>query len=159
MISVLPQNIQSQIEKPDSICLDGFIRFVQPEKLMHFLQDGYVGADTAIPFATTAFGDILTWEKNKYICLISFVHSTVKIIESGSEFFLDDINDSSYAEKFFDISTYQAVKAKEGRLRDDECYGIVPLPALGGTENVESFKIVNYHEYLELVLQVMGKVS
>lgn len=158
MILQLPANIQLQIKKMDDTCLHGFLRFTMPEKLVPILTDGYAQAKTAIPFAITAFGDILTWEKNKYICMVSIVRGTTKVLESGSDFFFEDINDRAYAEKYFDLPLYESVRAREGNLEDDECYGCVPLQALGGTASIETFKKVKYREYLELALQVTGKV-
>ena len=40
----------------------------------------------------TGFGDIITWEENKYIRIIKYKSGSFKGIASGFDFFWDDIN-------------------------------------------------------------------
>lgn len=156
----LPENILEKLEKPtDSSCLDGFIRFIRPEELNPLLQKGYEKSGQAIPFAITAFGDILTWEKDKYICLVSFAKSTVTILESGSEFFFEDLNDKDFIAKYFDYQLFLLATGKFGKLDIDECFGFIPLLSFGGTEDIQRIQKVKINEYLDMAIQTAGKIS
>lgn len=77
---------------------------------------------------------------------------------TGNEGTADGNSDLSASGASHGPTDNESVRAREGNLEDDECYGCVPLQALGGTASIETFKKVKYREYLELALQVTGKV-
>lgn len=157
MSSQLPHEILDQIgTSRNHQLLDGCIRFVNPKQLLPILEAGYIRANDAIPFAITAFGDILTWENERYICKVSFCKEKTDILSAGVDYFFDDLDDPEYAEEQFDIEFYRNVREKIGNLSDDECYGFVPLLSLGGIEDIEHIEKVKYMEYLYLIIQSGG---
>lgn len=46
-----------------------------------------------------------------------------------------------------------------GVLKYDECFGYVPLLALGGSEKVENLKKVKIKEHIKLITQMVGKIQ
>ena len=88
--------------KDDMIIGHGLIRLCNPNAYIDILKEGY-NEKNAFPFAVTAFGDFLVWEKGKYVSLVSFSKNTVKVIESGFDFFFEDVNDISFLQKYFDF--------------------------------------------------------
>lgn len=157
MENQLPYKIQELSKQPGM--LDGYIRFVDRNHLVPILKAGYARSDDAVPFAVTAFGEILTWERDRYICKVSFFKHSSDVLASGVEFFFDDLKNSKYAQKCFDVSLYYKAMEKFGPLDESECFGIVPLPALGGTMNLEYLQKVKYREYLYLAIQTCGMID
>lgn len=47
---------------------------------------------------------------------------------------------------------------KYGHLEYDECFGYVPLLALGGKESVDNLKKVKIHEHIVLITEIAGKI-
>ena len=47
--------------------MEGYLKIVNPDEYDEVFKDSYFKSDVAIPIIVTAFGDIITWEKNKYV--------------------------------------------------------------------------------------------
>ena len=46
--------------------LDGYLKVINPDEYSSIIEMSYFRADVSIPIFITAFGDIITWEENKY---------------------------------------------------------------------------------------------
>ena len=68
-------NIMKHIETGEKTILDGYIRFCNPHKehkLVSIFRNPKI-TSTDVPFATTAFGDVFTWNEDGYIRLYKFL--------------------------------------------------------------------------------------
>lgn len=156
----LPKKITQLRKSAGGVLLNGMIRFLEPEKLEPILRAGYRRKGTSIPFAITAFGDILTWEDDKYICKVSFRHGKAEVMASGADYFFEDLDeDPQYAGKCFETTLFAEAVERLGVLSDTECYGFVPLEILGGPADVEHLEKVPYREHLQLLLQFGGSIT
>lgn len=153
----LPAKIQEM--SGQGTLLDGYIRFADGKLLAPLLEAGYSHCKGALPFAITALGEILTWEQDKYICRLSFPEDRSDVLASGAQFFFDDLRDQEYAEKCFRIGLYRDAVRELGQLDEDECFGFVPLPALGGPMDLAHLQKVKYKEYLHIAIQSCGPVE
>ncbi|GAA0711564.1 DUF1851 domain-containing protein [Paraclostridium ghonii] len=139
--------------------LNGYIKVINPNEYQSVIDMSYFRANVSIPILVTAFGDIITWEENKYIRLLKYKVGTFKGIASGFEFFWEDISADYVCNEFFELDKYyEAVKAY-GELEYDECFGYVPLLGLGGSEKVENLKKVKIREHIEIITQLVGKIE
>ena len=84
------------------------------------------------PIFATAFGDIITWEDNKYIGILKYRYQDSDIISTGFEDFFEEVEEGILDDDYFTIKKYNAAVKKYGELEYDECFGYVPLLALGG---------------------------
>ena len=50
----------------------GYLKIINPEEYRDLLDSTYFRGDLAIPIFVTAFGDIITFEENKYLRLIKY---------------------------------------------------------------------------------------
>lgn len=107
----------------------------------------------------TGFGDIITWEKNRYLGIVKYRKGTFDIIEDGFEYFLNDVMDIEYVRDFLENLQYKEATIDNGKLNFDECFGYVPLLALGGSEKVENLKKVKIREHIELITQLVGPIG
>lgn len=153
----LPVKIQ-ELSKQGTF-FDGYIRFTESERLVPFLKAGYSHWNEAVPFAITALGEILTWEQNKYICKVSFPERRSDVLASGSQFFFEDLLDEKYAERCFHVNLYRDATKALGQLDEAECFGFIPLPALGGPIDLAHLQKVKYKEYLHIAIQSSGLVE
>lgn len=139
--------------------MDNYIKIINPNEYNELLIDSYFRGRESIPVMLTGFGDIITWEKNRYLGIVKYRKGTFDIIEDGFEYFLNDIIDSEYVRDFLDNSQYKEAIIENGKLNFEECFGYVPLLALGGNEKVENLKKVKIKEHIKLITELAGKIE
>jgi hypothetical protein len=137
---------------------DGYLKIINPDDYQELLEISYFQGDISIPFMATAFGDIITWEKNQFVGIVEYRYGDNDIIADGFEFFFDIIADEECTEDYFTIDKYNSAVKKYGPLEYDECFGYVPLLALGGKESVNNLKKVKMREHIALIAELAGEI-
>ena len=110
---------------------------------MDLLKESYFRGDVSIPILATAFGDIITWEEGKYIRIVKYRYNDFELMIGRFDLFLKLLDDKGFLRRFFKLDDYAKATEKYGDLAYDECFGYVPLLALGGKEDVEHLKTAN----------------
>lgn len=59
--------------------LDGYLKVINPDEYLELVQETYFIGDISVPIFATAFGDIITWEKNEFLGIIKYKDSTFDI--------------------------------------------------------------------------------
>ncbi len=137
---------------------DDYLKIINPDEYGDLLKNSYFRGDVAIPIMVTAFGDIITWEKNKYVGIVEYRYGKSEIMISDFDLFLFLLNDSSFTDKFFQFNKYQEALKRYGKLAMDESFGYVPILALGGKENVDNMKKVKTKEHIALITDLIGLI-
>ena len=73
--------------------LDGYLRVIDPREYKDLLDETYFRGGISIPIFTTAFGDIITFEKNKYIGIVRYNKHDFNILAADFELFLMFLKD------------------------------------------------------------------
>ena len=147
-------NIMKHIETGEKTILDGYIRFCNPHKehkLVSIFRNPKI-TSTDVPFATTAFGDVFTWNEDGYIRLYKLVDGISNTIMFGDQFFFQNVVDADFQTEYFDLNLYYEARAKYGQLGETQCYTFVPIPALGGSKKLDSIQVGDLFAYLALLL-------
>jgi hypothetical protein len=139
--------------------LNSYLKIINPDNFREILEDAYVRHHDSIPLFTTSMGDIIVWEKGRYLNLLNFRKGKVNVISAGFDFFFEDINDESFLEQELDWLPYTEAIQKHGKPNFDECFGYVPILGLGGHEKVESLNKVKLIEHIYLITQFMGQLE
>lgn len=137
--------------------LKGYFKVINPDDFVEFINKSYFEKN-CIPLLLTALGDIVAWEKNEYISLIAYRYRNFDCLEYGCEFFLNDLSDNKYVDRHFKNKNYYISLESLGNPSYDECFGYVPLLALGGAEKPENLQKVKLREHLELMFQMQGGI-
>ncbi|RYF71437.1 MAG: DUF1851 domain-containing protein, partial [Cytophagaceae bacterium] len=142
--------------------MDGYLKFINPKDFQEFVDEhlediGY----QYIPVAVTAFGDLIVWklQDEGYLEIYDFRHGVFKVMCTHDGFgllFDDDLIDESYVWGQLNATNFREAVAKLGVPAYDQCFGYVPLLALGGPERVENLQIVNLPVHMEIMAQVVG---
>lgn len=152
----------------------GFVQFVNPEEY-DFVFD-YIDTinDPIIVIGITALGDLITWEgegmggQGNHINVV-FVNDCDDDVIGGTDpdFWLGmdfDINndegheDYEYNVKEYRSKNYHKIKNALPPLEYGQCYGYVPIPALGGKKSYKNLQIVDAKFYIETIGQAVGKI-
>ena len=137
--------------------LDGYLKVINPDDYLELLQDSYFRGDVAFPMFVTAFGDIITWEENEFVGIVKYTLQDCDIIIKSLKYFLQYL-DNSYVTDNFELDLYSDAVSKHGPLSYNQCFGFVPLLALGGFKDVDHMDKVKVLEHIYLMYQLTGGV-
>ncbi|URZ03083.1 T6SS immunity protein Tdi1 domain-containing protein [Clostridium felsineum] len=141
------------------ILLGGYLKTINPDEYQDIINMSYFRANVAIPIFVTAFGDIITWEKNEYVSIVKYKNGTFDILLKRFKHFFNCLNDEYFLNTYLEIDKYNEAVERHSELEYDECFGYVPLLGLGGSEKVENLKKVKIKEHIELITQLVGKIE
>ena len=139
--------------------VNDFLKVINPDNYMDVLERSYLRYEQAIPIFTTAMGDIIVWEKDKYINLLNFRKGYVNVVSSGFEFFFDDLEDNDFMNDELMWQPYSEAISKFGPPDYDKCFGYSPLLGLGGAEKINNLKKVRLKEHILIITEFMGPVQ
>lgn len=74
-------------------------------------------------------------------------------------FFDMDLSDNDYIKSNLFLENYYPAKEKLGEIAYDECYGYVPILAIGGSEKIENLQKVKIKEHISIIAQLAGKIE
>ena len=142
-----------------SFC-DGYLKVVNPDDYAKLLADTYQltsspVAPPALVLFATAMGDLLIWEDG-YLSIIDYRHGLTDVISNGTDFFFSDLAESNMLVKDLQWEPYPAARERLGEPAYDECFGYVPLLALGGPETVNHLQKVKLREHIALIAEFTG---
>ena len=136
----------------------GYLKVINPDDYMDIVKDSYFRGNVSIPILGTAFGDIITWEENQYTGIVRYRYNDFDFLSTRFDLFLKLLSDKGFLKCFFALEEYAQAVEKYGKLAYDECFGYVPLLALGGKEDVEHLKKVKMKEHIAVITQLTGGV-
>ncbi|MBC1793499.1 DUF1851 domain-containing protein [Listeria booriae] len=93
-----------------------------------------------------------------YVRLLNYRYGIVKTIFFSFEFFFEDTAYDGYREENLMWNPYQEAAKKLGTPAYEECFGYVPILALGGPEKVENLKKVKLKEHILLFSALAGAI-
>lgn len=145
------------------IFCDGYLKVVNPEDYADLLADTCQLTDSpvlppALVLFATAMGDLLIWEDG-YLSIINYRHGLTDIISKGTHFFFSDLAESNMLVEELQWEPYLAARERLGEPAYDECFGYVPLLALGGPETVEQLQTVKLREHIALIAEFTGMLE
>ena len=103
------------------------------------------------PLFVTAFGDIITWEKNEFVGIVKYNLQDRDIIIKSLKYFLQYL-DNSYVTDNFELDLYRQSVLKHAPLSYNQWL------ALGGFKDVEHMDKVKTLEHIYLMYQLTGGV-
>ena len=140
--------------------LNGYLRVINPDDYKELVEETYFRGKESIPLFTTAFADVITWQKNRYIGIIFYKEEDFDIIDSGMDFFFTDIyTEDSLRNDFFDLKLYEKAVKKYGELEYNQSFCFVPLLGFGGKKRVDNLDKGDTLTHIYLITELVGKVG
>jgi hypothetical protein len=139
---------------------EGYLKIVNPDDYTDLLAETYqlVSLPSEAPpivLFATAMGDLLILERG-YLVLVCFRHGNTDTVGKTVKLFFRSVAEDSYLIDVLRWEPYPAARARLGEPAYDECFGYVPLLALGGPEVAENLEKVKLREHLALIGQFTG---
>ena len=139
--------------------LDGYLKVINPDDYSELVKETYFRGESSVPMFVTAFGDIIVLEKNGYIDIIQYKDNTFHIVTKKMSHFLMFILDTGFTDDYFELPLYHEAVEKHGELDHAQCFGFVPLLALGGFKDVDHLDKVKILEHLYLISELVGGIG
>ena len=172
LMEQLPDHIRQYIAGKQPEAADGYVRFLQEEQItrltgiLGWIKDADRPADafgqaggaqiadaqvTGIPFAITAFADVLSWEDG-YVMLHRLSEGDERVMLYGTDFLFQNLEDPAYQQDFFEMALYRQALQKCGRPGAEECFVLEPIPQLGGARELRYVSVGNLWNYISLLI-------
>ena len=120
--------------------LNGYLKLIDPDEYAKLLKASYFAGEVSIPFLATAFGEVITWERDAYVGIVQYPRCNFDIILKNFRFFFQVLTDPGVQDRCFYLDAYEKAVARYGELSYDKCFGYVPLLPLGGKDSVDNLK-------------------
>ncbi len=133
--------------------INGYLKIINPDDYVELLEQTYSRGKVSVPIMVTAFGDIITWEKGKYVGIVEYRYGRNDIIVTGFDIFISLLSDESFLNDYLKIDFYKEAVGRFGELSYDECFGYVPILAIGGKETIDSLAKVKIKEHIALITE------
>ena len=138
---------------------NGYIKIINPDEYTEVLASSYFASDVAIPIFATGFADIITWEEDRFLGLVQYRKADVTMYPLNFVHFLARFYSSQCVADFLDNAQYNVAVKMLGKLNYDECFGYVPLLALGGSEKVERLQKMKIIPHIDLITDMVGRIE
>lgn len=136
----------------------GFLRSVDPAEFADLLPDVIADSEGAVALFTTAFGDIVFW-RSGYVRAARLRHGVIEVITKLPGLLPRFFADPEYVADALAREPFDEACERLGVPDPDECFGYVPLLALGGPETADHLQRVALREHLLLIASVAGPVE
>jgi hypothetical protein len=104
-------------------------------------------------------GDLLIWEIG-YLALVDYRHGQTRIVAKNFTLLFRNLADGGETlSEEFRWEPYLAARERLGEPAFDECFGYVPLLALGGPETADHLEKVKLREHIALISGFIGIIE
>ncbi|MBC2048191.1 T6SS immunity protein Tdi1 domain-containing protein [Listeria booriae] len=144
-------------------CMGGYLKIVNPEEYKEILTESYLRSENTIALFATSMGDLILLETeadgDTYVVMVNYRWGKTKVLASNFDYFLRFLEEDEFRDRALEWYPYQEAKEKNGTPAYEECFGYVPLLALGGAEKVDNLKKVKLKEHIILISALAGQVE
>ncbi|UOE42639.1 T6SS immunity protein Tdi1 domain-containing protein [Agromyces larvae] len=135
---------------------DGYFRLVDPARAAEML-DGVLGLPegSTVLFAT-GLGDLIVHANGLYL-LVKPRWGVLDVIEGvGFDELVAHLENPAERESAWEWEPYPAARDRDGVPGFEECFGFVPLLALGGPNTADHLQLGGLWEHLALIVRLAG---
>ena len=108
---------------------NGYLKIINPDDVQELLEETYIMPFGDIPIFVTGMGDIITCNNRGSFVIADYRHQRIKGLRVDRE------------------------------IAYNECFGYEPLLSLGGKENVDNLRKVNYEVHITIMAEIQGVLS
>lgn len=135
----------------------GYFRVIDPRAFAGLVEEAFFAGEECVPLMVTALGDVLVWDQEA--CCLELIFCRYGIYKVVDNDFFRLLGDGSFVERELELVNYKEAVELYGVPDFDECFGYVPLLALGGSESPERLKRCKVREHIYLISQMAGMIE
>lgn len=136
---------------------DGYFRFVDPARAAEMLEGVFGLPEGSTVLFTTALGDLVVHVNGLYL-VVKSRWGAIDLLEGASfDELIALIEDPAQRDVAWEWQPYPAARDRDGVPGFEECYGFVPLLALGGSPDPARLQRAGLYEHLAVIAQLAGQ--
>lgn len=137
--------------------LDGFFRFVDPARSAEMLEGVLALPEGAVVLFTTGLGDVIAHVNGVYL-VVKARWGAIDVIQDRSfEELVRLVLDPAHRDAEWEWQPYPAAARRDGKPGIEQCFGFVPLLALGGAPRAENLQLGGLYEHLAVIAELAGQ--
>lgn len=137
--------------------LDGYLRVIDPRAFAQLAEEAVAWGKQCVPLMVTALGDMLVWDVEAGSPEMIFCR--YGIYKLWKDDFFQLLCDKEFIESELEPINYDEAVKLCGVPDFDECFGYVPLLALGGGETPDHLERCKVREHIYLISQMAGRIE
>lgn len=136
---------------------DGYFRLVDPGRAAQMLE-GVIGLpEASTVLFTTALGDLVVHVNGLYL-VYKPRWGVIDLVEGASfDELVALVEDPAQRDVAWEWQPYPAARDRDGAPGFEQCYGFVPLLALGGRPDAGNLQLSGLYEHLAVIAQLAGQ--
>lgn len=140
-----------------SIGDDGFARIVDPQRAVEMLDGALPLPDGAVPMFTTGMADVIAWVNGAFV-FYKLRGGTIHVVPENVDLegLTRLLQDDAVLDALFERAPYREAAGRDGIPQHEDCYGYVPLLALGGSPESSNLKLMGAYEHMAIIAQIAG---
>lgn len=135
----------------------GYFKVIDPRAYSDLIEETFFAGEECLPIMATALGDVLVWD-NEVVSyeLLMYRYGIYRLIDKR---FFQLLRDRTFVDTELEPVNYKEAAELLGEPDYDECFGYVPLLALGGGETADHLKRCKTREHIYLISQLAGNIE
>jgi hypothetical protein len=136
---------------------DGFFRIVDPAYAEKMLEGVYPFPRPAVVLFTTALADLVVWNNGAFY-LVKWRWGILDVLPREGDItqVLEWMRDPVLRQDYFEWEPYLEAARRDGVPGLDDCFGFVPLLALGGPNTADHLERMQLWVHIAIILQFAG---
>lgn len=153
--AVPPEVVAAWREHGSGYVGDGFFRFVDPARAEQMLAGVGLPAGSVVLF-TTALADVVVWA-GSMVLVFKFRWGVFDVAQNLTFPRLVELaSDPMARDASWEWQPYPQKVATDGVPHFEQCYGFVPLLALGGAPSATNLQLSGLYEHIAVIAQLAG---
>lgn len=136
---------------------DGYFRVVDPDRAVQMLDGVFAMPEGSTVLFATALGDIVFHAGGSYF-VVKFRFGAIDLAQGLSfDELVALVEDIRQREGVWEWQPYPAAHDRDGVPEFEQCFGFVPLLALGGPNDAAHLQLGGLYEHIALITQLAGQ--
>jgi hypothetical protein len=138
---------------------DGFVRVLDPARAEQMVAGVVPLPEGAVPVFSTGLGDLICWwPAQDLFAAWKFRWGVIDPVGRGGQAadLVERLGEDAFCDQVLERQPYPEAAALAGIPGPDQCYGFVPLLALGGPPTAEHLDLGGMWEHIALIHQLAG---
>lgn len=138
--------------------VDGFIKVIDPGVYLEQMGD-CLPSRSMVPVLATGMADVIVWDTDaQKLRVLLYRFGMAEALFDDLDFVAMLLSDRDFLDERLRFAPYAEAVDRYGAPSYTQCFGYVPILALGGPQSVENLEKMELTTHVELITQLAGPI-